>query len=862
MINYKTMSKQEFINFLWKLHNICRNGRGTKITNLPAMYETNNIITLKLLEIHNLENIYNIPETCRFSYIYNEFCSQESYQKEKKTISELTDTNEIQQRETFKNYYKIYNHYCNPDNEENVLIQLMENPIMVKIFKSSSSTPSSYYIKNKPQVGHNLIELFTTVYEQFKNTTNLTIEMNMFSDAYEEWKTSSDGNSNKLSDQHFTPFPVQEYIINNLEPNETDIFYEPCGGGGGFAIKFKQYLRKNNMDTTIFDNTCAINEINPEIHRLLFANMLINKIPLNDLSGNEKIRDNDSLDPDFCYQIKGTKTKIATNPPFSLRDSLDYSEYYFPLKGTKNKCIKNGTAMFIIHCIQSLTENGKCGIVISRDILVNGDDKKNSWEKKFRKYIFEKVNIYKIVLLPTGIFPFTNFATAILFFNRGCGTSNTSIINGEFTDIGSKTGLQEGEEIYNLPIKELQEKEYNLSSFLKEEILVEKNNEEMIILGDIIEYVKYESKKDEYKIENGKYPFYNSTILEHLYCNEYTNDEKCLIINKVNGSGKYKIFYNASKFSATSGVIIFKSKQNYLLKYIYYYLVFDKVNVESKYAGGDKKSLSKSNFETILIPNIPLTHQQEIVEFLDLQFNKYDISKLNKQIPLFKYLLKKEYQMATELLHLVFRQMATEEEIENINKDIKAIFNLRVYNLECEYKNLGDIIKFNIGGTPSRTENKYFNGDNLWASISDLHNNIIYDTKEKITKEGIENSSVKIIEKGSVLMSFMLTIGKMGIAGSNMYCNQAIMFFKHENEITNKYLYYWLLFNNNEISKLTKGNIGIGGLNKTTLSKILIKIPCMEIQNNIICNIENMKEKTKTYLEYSEYLGNQLLLFT
>jgi len=35
----------------------------------------------------------------------------------------------------------------------------MENPIMAKIFKSSSSTPSSYYIKNKPQVGNIKVDI-------------------------------------------------------------------------------------------------------------------------------------------------------------------------------------------------------------------------------------------------------------------------------------------------------------------------------------------------------------------------------------------------------------------------------------------------------------------------------------------------------------------------------------------------------------------------------------------------------------------------------------------------------------------------------------------------------------------------------
>ena len=80
-------------------------------------------------------------------------------------------------------------------------------------------------------------------------------------------------------------------------------------------------------------------------------------------------------------------------------------------------------------------------------------------------------------------------------------------------------------------------------------------------------------------------------------------------------------------------------------------------------------------------------------------------------------------------------------------------------------KKLGEIVDFNIGGTPSRSNSNYYNGSYLWASVSELNDNIINDTKEKITDDGIKNSSVKKIIKGSILMSFKLSIGKMGIAG-------------------------------------------------------------------------------------------------
>jgi type I restriction-modification system DNA methylase subunit len=145
---------------------------------------------------------------------------------------------------------------------------------------------------------------------------------------------------------------------------------------------------------------------------------------------------------------------------------------------------------------------------------------------------------------------------------------------------------------------------------------------------------------------------------------------------------------------------------------------------------------------------------------------------------------------------------------------------------------LGDVVKFDIGGTPSRKETKYYNGNHLWISVSELNNTIINDTKEKITDFAIKESSVKLIKKDSILMSFKLSIGKMGIAGKEMYCNEAIMFFKHDNDITNRYLYYYLLLN--DLSKYASGQIGAGSLNKTSLYNILIPNLSLDHQETIV----------------------------
>ena len=58
-------------------------------------------------------------------------------------------------------------------------------------------------------------------------------------------------------------------------------------------------------------------------------------------------------------------------------------------------------------------------------------------------------------------------------------------------------------------------------------------------LGEIIEIQNLKSSKIEEADDNGIYPFYNCSILGHLWTNKYVYDDEVLLINKTNGSGKY-----------------------------------------------------------------------------------------------------------------------------------------------------------------------------------------------------------------------------------------------------------------------------------------------------------------------------------
>lgn len=138
-----------------------------------------------------------------------------------------------------------------------------------------------------------------------------------------------------------------------------------------------------------------------------------------------------------------------------------------------------------------------------------------------------------------------------------------------------------------------------------------------------------------------------------------------------------------------------------------------------------------------------MQHQQEIMELLDEEFKNYDItllSQFTKDIDLFKLLIHKKYDEFNNILYLLYRKIEMETFCKKLELDKKVIFNINLDLIKSQKYQLKDIVKIQIGSTPSRNNPKYFGGEYLWCKYSDLNNNVISDTDEKITKEAIENT--------------------------------------------------------------------------------------------------------------------------
>ena len=233
--------------------------------------------------------------------------------------------------------------------------------------------------------------------------------------------------------------------------------------------------------------------------------------------------------------------------------------------------------------------------------------------------------------------------------------------------------------------------------------------------------------------------------------------------------------------------------------------------------------VSKTQKETGRDYKFSKTHQTTKVKFYD--YNPYeDVKNLLVEVP-----IEKIVSNSYSLNYAEYMKDETEEE---------------QYEEGVVVKTLGEVCKFDIGGTPSRSKNEYYeNGNNLWVSVRELNGGYIYDTKEKITDLGVQNSSVKLFAKDTILFSFKLSIGKTAIVGNPLYTNEAIagILSKNNDLLNNKYLYYYLTIN--DFSKLGSGILGNGSLNKKSLEQIKIPIPSLERQQEIVKYLDFIYEK-------------------
>lgn len=156
-------------------------------------------------------------------------------------------------------------------------------------------------------------------------------------------------------------------------------------------------------------------------------------------------------------------------------------------------------------------------------------------------------------------------------------------------------------------------------------------------------------------------------------------------------------------------------------------------------------------------------------------------------------------------------------------------------------------INYSVGFTPATSNPEFYDSpDYNWATIADLNSKIIFDTKNKLSRKGIESSGKKPVKKGSLLYSFKLSVGKVSFAGEEMYTNEAILAIESNERNCVAFLYYLLpaLLKYNANHNIYGAEI----FNQEVINNSKIPLPSLEEQ-----------QKIAEYLDYKTAIIDEII---
>jgi type I restriction enzyme S subunit len=176
---------------------------------------------------------------------------------------------------------------------------------------------------------------------------------------------------------------------------------------------------------------------------------------------------------------------------------------------------------------------------------------------------------------------------------------------------------------------------------------------------------------------------------------------------------------------------------------------------------------------------------------------------------------------------------------------------------EWEVKRLGDICEISMGRTPSRLNPAFWGAGHVWLSIADLHGKVLSSSKEQVTP--LAASSMRVIPKGTLLMSFKLSIGRLCFAGCDLYTNEAICGFN--NLLANPdYLYYAL--SRTDFSLYGKQAVKGYTLNKKSLALVEVAYPSDKEQQaiaNVLSSMDKELLAVESYLSKTRDLKQGMM---
>ncbi len=166
---------------------------------------------------------------------------------------------------------------------------------------------------------------------------------------------------------------------------------------------------------------------------------------------------------------------------------------------------------------------------------------------------------------------------------------------------------------------------------------------------------------------------------------------------------------------------------------------------------------------------------------------------------------------------------------------------------------LGEVCNFIGGGTPSKKESKYWNGNVSWASVKDIKGDYLNSTEDRITNLGLKESASNIAEPGELILITRILPGRSIITNIRTAINQDLKVVKPKFQASPKFLHYYFKAFERELIKKSSGTTVLG-ITLNNLNEIEIPLLDIATQDKLVSKIEELlseldkgKQQLKVY---------------
>ena len=628
--------------------------------------------------------------------------------------------------------------------------------------------------------------------------------------------------------QFRTPRHIIDFIVAIVSPKKNERILDPACGTAGFLISSYKHILAQNQNKrpgdklyarelkTIGDNLYGY-DISPDMTRLSLVNMYLHQFATPHIYEYDTLSSEDKWGE--YYNV------ILANPPFFSPKGGITPHSRFGVKSTRAE------VLFVDYMMQHLLPNGRAGFIVPEGIIFQA----GTAYKALRKKLIEEC-LLGVVSLPTGVFnPYSGVKTSILILDKELSKKADGIFFAKIENDGFSLGARRTEiagselpatlnkirdwmagkhDVLDTIAKSqiLENADYSLapSRYLNKESVT--SNFPMVKLGSISEFVRGVTfaKKDQLakpsetscKVVTTKAAQENGIVINACYfieSNLVKNKQRFLkkddilisLANSLDLVGRTTFVKENHKnlaFGAFMGVIRPHTNE---VHPIFLHNILRSAVARNFYRTHAKTTTNISNlsFSTLAefsFPLPPLAIQQEIVAELDTYQNLID---------------------------------GCRQVIANYKPTLTP-------DPSWEMVELGEVLKTASGGTPKTSKSEYYkNGTIPWMKSGEVGQGFIYDIEEKITDEGLKNSSAKVFPVDTVCIAlYGATAGKVGILKVESSTNQAVCGIFPSEDYVPEFLYYFLKSKTDDFVKQSVGgaqpNISHAIVKKTMIPKL------------------------------------------